>query len=58
MREFTYQVVVFSKDEKDWVKIAEFKTESAAQDFVDDYPRFGMRYSSTIRAGNWQIINE
>jgi len=51
-----YTVIVFSLQHNDWQELMKFNQEVDAQEFVDNYPRFGARHSRTIREGNWQII--
>ena len=53
---YMYTVIVFSLQHNDWQELMKFNEEVDAQEFVDNYPRFGARHSRTIREGNWQII--
>jgi hypothetical protein len=55
---YMYTVIVFSFQHHDWQELMKFNLEQDAENFVRSYPRFGARHSRTIRAGNWQIINE
>jgi hypothetical protein len=53
-----YTLIVFSLQDNDWQQLMQFNQEIDAEAFVESYPRFGARYSRTIRQGNWQIIKK
>lgn len=38
--------------------VQRFDTEQLAEQFVDDYPRWGSDWSKTIRTGNWRIVED
>ena len=51
-----YTLIVFSMQHNDWQELMKFAEYADAEQFVENYPRFGARHSRTIRNGNWQII--
>jgi hypothetical protein len=54
----TKQIAIFDTKEQNWIILKDgFRTEDEAQEFMDNFPRFGHNYSRSIREGNWQIID-
>jgi len=54
----TKQIIIFDTKEQNWIILKDgFRTEDEAQEFMDNFPRFGHNYSRSIREGNWQIID-
>jgi hypothetical protein len=51
-----FELIVFQRG--DWRDVHEFDTQTQADAFVQDYPRFGGDLSRAIRQGDWQVIQQ
>jgi hypothetical protein len=55
----TKQIAIFDTNEQNWIILKDgFQTEDEAQEFMDNFPRFGHKHSRSIREGNWQIVDK
>jgi len=51
-----HSLTVFDLHVRDWRVLQVFPTESDAEAYLAQYPRFGSEYSRTIRQGGAQVI--
>jgi hypothetical protein len=52
----SYKIIWFNNKANGWYELKSFDTEKQAQNFINEYPRFGSQVGRAIREGNWQIV--